>query len=157
MKKPFLLLATTLLPLVFSGPVIAKKPGNYEYDPPARGDNSNKQSVPRSTRGRDRAEQKYEQKQYSKHKEKREKFKDNHSRYENMNKSRDRSENRGRHDDFQQQSERHRDQYEQRNYQNPVDTIIDRNVNDLKSGVDGLHRRAIENIDNKAREFSEPR
>ncbi len=166
-----------ILALAVSTPLLAKgKP--QDKGPDARWINSNKQSDDFSTRGRERAEERHElkkQKEYSKkYKEKKQKyhkdakrrgkeFDDREERYERRYDERRKHYN-DEQDRYRRQYEEERNgmdrreyrRYDERTYQqqNPVDTIIDRNVNDAKSVVDEMHRRAIEGIDNKTREFT---
>lgn len=137
------------LALCFSSPLMAKDHAN-------KGNkiNSNKQSSPYSTRGKERADKRHELK---KHKQYEKKFKEKRRQYRD-----DYQPHRRHHDDRQ---ERYRRQYEQERNgldrridrypypQNPVDVIIDRNVNDAKSVVDEMHRRVIRGIDDKTRDY----
>ena len=69
-------------------------------------------------------------------------------RYDRRDKD-DRGDDRyeGKHDRYERQ--RNKERYQN----NPVDTIIDRNVDDAKSIIDNTHRRTIDSIDNKSREL----
>ncbi|WP_152555668.1 hypothetical protein [Methylomarinum vadi] len=154
----FLLIPLAALSLSFSAPLLAK--GNpHDKGSDARWRNSNKQSNEYSTRGRERAEERHELK---KHKEYEEKYKEKRQKYRDDYKKRrkDYDEN---HDRYRRQYEQERDGLDRREYrryddsgyrQNPVDTIIDRNIDGAKSRIDDMHRRAIESIDNKTREFT---
>ena len=154
MITKFLLIPLAALSLSFSAPLLAK--GNpHDNRSDARWRNSNKQSNDYSTRGGERVEQRHELK---KHKEYKEKYKDKKQKY--------RDDYNRRQNDYQNGQERYRRQLEQeqngldrryndRGYiQNPVNTIIDRNIDNAKSRIDDMHRRIIDGIDNKTREFT---
>lgn len=134
------------LALCFSSPLMAK-------DHPNKGKgkfNSNKQSSPYSSQGRERAEERHKSKKQKKFKEKHHKGRDDYQPH------------RRRYDDEQ---ERYRRQYEEERNgldrrvdrypypQNPVDVVIDRKVNDAKSVVDDMHRRVIRGIDDRTRDL----
>ncbi len=158
MNAKLLLIPLTALSISFAQPLLAK--GNpHEGGPDSRWRNSNQQSDDYSTRGRERAEERHELK---KHKEYKEKYKEKKQKYRDDYKQR-REHYDDKHDRYRRQYEEERNGLDRRDYrryddsrymQNPVDTIIDRNVNDAKSRVDDLHRRMIEGIDNKTREFT---
>jgi len=177
MNVKTLLIPATILSIALSGPVLAKKPeghGNPHHDgPDARWENSNRQSDESSLRGRDRADERHYLKKQKKHKDKKEKkykhkkdkhhkndrYDDEHDRYERRRHDSEYDRNHQRYND-----DRYRDRYERQRYQekyqnNPVRTIIDQNVNKTKSKIDDAHRRVIDSIDQKSREFTgiEPR
>ena len=54
----------------------------------------------------------------------------------------------GKHDRYERQ------RYKERYQSNPIDTVIDRNVDDAKSIIDDAHRKTIESIDNTSRELT---
>jgi len=164
MKLKYLIVPATSICLLFSGSISAKKPegkGNPHGRPDARWENSNRQSDEYSLRGQERAAERHrlkEGKKYKHNKDKKHKYKKNKhrddDRYEDK---RDRYENRRYNDerDDRKEFDRYqRQRYEEKYRNNPVDSVLDRNINDAKSKVDNVHRRAKEAIDNKTRELT---
>lgn len=158
MITKFLLISLAALSLSFSASLLAKgNPHDKDYD--ARWRNSNKQSNEYSTRGRERAEERHELKKQKEHKEK---YKEKRQKYRDDYKKR-RKDYDDKHDRYRRQYEQEREGLDRREYRrydnsgyirNPVETIIDRNIDGAKSRIDAMHRRAIEGIDNKTREFT---
>ncbi len=159
------------------------KDNSYHNDSDARWENSYRQSDRFSRQGRDSSEQRHyykESKRYKdkKHKYKKEKHHDDdryekhHDDYERRGDDEDRYE--GNHERYQHrrydndnryegsqnpyERRRYQDPYERQRYQeryrnNPIDIIIDQNVNNAKSKVHEIQRRTIDAINNKSREL----
>lgn len=161
MNLKIILFPATLLSLTLSTSVLADHDGAA-----ARLENSNRQSNSSSLRGNNQAADRHEFKKskknkYKKSKHKKDKHRDN-DRYENRDRERkdfkrydgDRYQDRDR-DRYDGKGDRYEQQRYQEKYQNnPVGTVIERNVNDTKSKIDEAHRRAIETIDQKTRDFT---
>ncbi len=184
MKLKYVLVPVTVLSLAFSSTVLAKKyedKGNpHHNDSDVRWENSNRQSDRFSQRGRDRAEERHYLKESKKHKDKKHKYKkekyhddnrygshqdhyerrhDDEDRYERKH---DRYEHRRYDDD--DRYERGQDPYERQRYEekyrnNPIDIIIDRNVNNVKSKIHQIQHKTVDTINEKTRELGgvEPR
>jgi len=165
MKLKYLVIPATTFCLLFSGPIFAKKPegkGNPHHGgSDARRENSNRQSDEYSRRGKDRAEERHRLKEEKKYKHKKDKKfkhkKDKHSGHDRYDNDHDRYEKRRDndkryHDKKSDRYERQRNEERYRN--NPIDSTIDRNINGAKSQIDSIHRKAIESIDDKTREFT---
>ena len=178
MKLKYILVPATVLSLTISGTVLAKKyegKGNpHHNDSDVRWENSNRPSDTFNQRGRDRADKRHYLKESTKYKDKKHKYKKekyhdddryerHHDDYERRRDDEDRYErNHDRYEhrryDDDDRYERNRDPYERQRYQeryrnNPIDIIIDQNVNNAKSKVHEIQRRTIDAINNKSREL----
>ena len=168
MKLKYVLIHATMLSIALSGTALAKKPegkGKPHIDgPDARWENSNRQSDDHSLRGQDRAEErhhlkeskKYKQKKDKKYKHKKEKY---HDKYDKKHDKYDRRDKNKYYDSDNDRYEEKHDHYERQRYKeryqnNPVDTVINHNIDGAKSIIDDTHRKTIESIDNKSRELT---
>ncbi|MDF1581741.1 MAG: hypothetical protein RQ733_12695 [Methyloprofundus sp.] len=154
MKIKYLLIPITMLSFAFSGSVFADKPES-KGDSDAHWKNSNRQSDEYSKKGKERAEERHELKK-KKHQEKTEKQskqkKDKHS--DEYRREHDKDRNDDQYNDRQSKRYENRENTETIS-KNPVDEIIDQNVDNVKSTVDAAQRKMNEMIDDKTKALTE--
>ncbi|MBW6453434.1 MAG: hypothetical protein K0A92_06595 [Methyloprofundus sp.] len=155
MKIKYLLMPITALSLAFSGSVFADKPESKGSDSDAYWKNSNRQSDEYSKKGKERAEERHQLKK-KKHQEKTEKQskqkKDKHS--DGYRREHDKDRNDDQYNDRQSKRYENRGNTETIS-KNPVDEMIDQNVDNVRSTVDAAQRKMNEMIDDKTKAFTE--